>query len=443
MKKIIMGVMAAGVACAVFATDARVETMGRTDRFFSDEISIHQNAANLGLYDKIMYGSYGLFNSDSYNPELPYFGGAISFGQKENSRSKFSVGVTFNRVDSALNYVMFNIDSLGLRYPYAKLKKTTGGKTYHPEDINLTDRAVNYLGNNIEGKWPVDGPHSVDLVGKIDIMLAKTLSNGTTIGLGAYLAFQDSTKSSEDGFKNRYVRGNVGVNTQIGDGINLEASVALSALTLIGEIVEPYELDKPYYAAADNDIGTTIDVRMFADVASINAAFVPHIQANIIQYACGREKIIDFNAGLGFNLNIDRGFFWTGIEGFYTKKSLAFIKYDNDDNLPHFGSKDVIGGKVGFGIERNVLTDWFVIRVGGGKILAKESLADGKEGSKWVENPDGDHVSLGMGVNIEDRLKIDFTVSNNIPYTFTNLFSGSNSGKSTYISSRVSAVFAF
>jgi len=99
-----------------------------------------------------------------------------------------------------------------------------------------------------------------------------------------------------------------------------------------------------------------------------------------------------------------------------------------------------MGGKVGFGIERNVLTDWFILRVGGAKLLAKEVLGNG-QGSRWLETNDTDHVSLGMGVNIENRLKIDFTVAQNLPYTFTSLFSSDQGNP--YLASRVSAVFAF
>jgi len=379
-KKIIIGVMSIGVV-SVFATDARVETMGRTDRFFADEISIHQNAANLGLYDKIMYGSYGVYVPTESNewttvkPNLPYFGGAISVGQKEDSRSKFSVGATFNRVDSALNYVMFNIDSLGLRY--TKLDKS--GSTNFISNDDILRRKVEYAGNHDN---QIDqGAGKIDLVGKVDLMFAKTLSNGTTIGLGGYLAFQDSSYDNASGYRNHFVRGNVGVNTPIGDGVNLEASLAFSAINLRGKATD-VSGETYWFEAADNDIGTHIDVRMFADVASINAAFVPHIQANIIQYACGEEDLLDFNAGIGFNLNIDRGFFWTGLEGFYNKATRALIGTDGEDGSGlYFGAKNLMGGKVGFGIERNVLTDWFIIRVGGGKVIAKQAFDSGKSGS--------------------------------------------------------------
>lgn len=466
VKKIVGSVILTGIACAVFATDARVETMGNSDHFFQDEISIHRNAANMGFYDKIMFGSYGAITRETdwtegvdWRPSTPHFGGVISFGQKEGSLSKFTVGATFNRVDSALNYVAYSIDELGLRTADRKLLMNNKKETYD-------GRVLAFAGNSVNigaGSSSVGGTN-LDLLGKVDLMAAKTLENGTTIGMGLYFTFQDGARreliagmenkdaSSGDELKNRFVKGNVGVNTPIGDGVDLEASVAISTLTLRGSVLKDDNSGKQFYSVADNDVGIQIDVRMFADIASINGAFVPHIQANIFNYDCGEEKIVDFNAGLGLNVNIDRGFFWTGFEGIYNKKSnvLTHVNgqvYNGRNSIStdyngirneQYDKKDVIGGKVGFGIERNVLTDWFVIRVGGSKLFAKESV--GKNSYKWVETDDKDHVSLGMGVNIEDRLKIDFTIAQNLPYTFTGLFS---SGGNPYLASRVSAVFAF
>jgi len=438
VKKVISSVILAGMACAVFATDARVETMGGHSNFFADETSIHKNPANMGLYDNIMYGSYGSIarNTDwttgmDWRPEMPHFGGVISFGQKEGSPSRVSIGATFNRVDSALNYVAFNLNELGLR----------------------TDKKGNsFLFAEKSGM--------LDFVGKIDLMAAYTLPNGTTIGLGGYLALQDgaardlnpnwrnmggdvSVKTSPKELQNRFVKGNLGVNTSIGDGTDLEASIGISALNIRGSM-HSQRPDNAWEAkgfgnAAQNDVGIEIAARMFSDIPAINGAFVPHIQANIFNYG-DNDNIIDFKAGLGLNVNIDRGFFWTGLEGLFNKKSYALIKGNGSNLDEDFGRKDAIGGRIGFGIERNVLTDWFVIRVGGAKYLIKESKGGDDWGWQWSETDDHDHVSLGMGVNIEDRLKIDFTIAQNLPYTFTSLFSSSGN---PYLASRVSAVFTF
>jgi len=170
------------------------------------------------------------------------------------------------------------------------------------------------------------------------------------------------------------------------------------------------------------------------------------LRADIVNYG-DDERLVNFSAGVGLNVNIDRGFFWTGFYGLYNSKSYALIGNENaipqggaftPATGPKYGSKNLTGGKVGFGIERNVLTDWFVMRVGGTKMLAKEQI--GNNESRWVETNDTDHVSLGVGVNIENRLKIDFTLAQNLPYTFTSLFSSSGN---PYLASRVSAVFAF
>jgi len=453
VKKILTGICFAGLAFTVFATDARIETMGGTDRFFSDEMSIHRNPANMGLFGNIMYGSYGRVPEDvksatsnhrsNWQPTSPFFGGAVSFGQNEGNPQRFTIGATFNRVDSALNFVAFNIDELGLR----------------TADMVGGERVLLFAGNNFWNGLRQDP--IIDLVGKVDVMLAKTLPNGTTIGLGSYFAFQNGSmyhllrdvpqttntaRLNQEGLKNRFVRGNIGVNTPIGDGISLEASVGVSALTLVGGWAEnPSQGMENFHRVADNDIGVHIDVRMFSDIPAINGAFVPSLRADIVNYG-DDERITNFSAGLGININIDRGFFWTGFYGLFESKSHAMLIPGSQETLggiltgvqPTFGSKDLMGGRIGFGIERNVLTDWFVLRVGGSKILAKESFGNG--GSRWIDTHDTDHVSLGMGVNVENRLKIDFTVSQNLPYTFTGLFSN---GNNNYLASRVSAIFAF
>ena len=441
MKKILSGIILAGASCAVFATDARVETMGRNSNFFRDEIQIHQNPANLGLHGNIMYGSYGGFNEGLRRPEFPYFGGVVSFGEQGSSR--FSIGATFNRVDSALNVIAGNLDSLGLR-------------TTVPSQTN-NGRPLVFAGNS--WNWPSQTVTNTELdwLGKVDLMTAYTLSGGATIGLGAYFAFQngqrrdlvtgmESMDRSAKELQNRFVRGSIGVNTPIGDGTDLEASVGISALTLRG--AAPGN-DPTFFYAADNDIGVQLGVRFFSDMASINGALVPSLNFSLFNYGKD-DKIADVSAGIGLNVNIDRGFFWTGFEGVYNRTTNIVVgsnRVENDQNVPFtaggnyndiiFGRRELMGGRVGFGIERNVLTDWFVIRVGGGKLLARERVDS--ETSKWVETPDEDHVSLGMGVNVENRLKIDFTVSENLPYTFTNLFSG----HASHIVTRVSAVFLF
>jgi hypothetical protein len=62
----------------------------------------------------------------------------------------------------------------------------------------------------------------------------------------------------------------------------------------------------------------------------------------------------------------------------------------------------------------------------------------------WEENipadgSDNDLVSLGFGLNVENRLRIDFVAAEDIAYTLTNLFSGPQH----HLFTRVSATYSF
>jgi hypothetical protein len=120
------------------------------------------------------------------------------------------------------------------------------------------------------------------------------------------------------------------------------------------------------------------------------------------------------------------------------------------------------GGTISFGIERNIWWDWFVIRVGGQKTIAYAdykaakynehnilcpaspaagSLGCPESGNYFVTNPvnDGtrnDNVGFGFGINVEEKLKVDFTVAEDV--MFRNPFQGEGR-----LMSRVSATYSF
>ena len=112
---------------------------------------------------------------------------------------------------------------------------------------------------------------------------------------------------------------------------------------------------------------------------------------------------------------------------------------------------------ISFGIERNIWWDWFVIRVGGQKSILytdcnvnsknEDKYKDGKygickeDGNFFTTNPlaDGtskDHIGFGFGINIEEKLKIDVTVAEDL--LFRNPFQGEGR-----IFSRISATYSF
>lgn len=410
-----MFILAAGCYVSSLATDARVVSMGRHDAFFMDEISIFKNPANINIYPNMVYGSYGVYkqeddkkvsNSDSNamsatnrDPVDPFFGGIISYSlnQGNDNGSQYpmlSIGAMFNRKDEMLDYV------------------TKGTK--------------NYLG----------GPNDVlpTPVGKIDLLLGYVMNNGAMIGGGAYVAIQKDKDNGDETAATIY-KGNLGLNWPVAKSIDLEVSLGGGTITAIG---------KQRYAAenssdsltrtitlADQDYFLRMESRLFTALAVLNGDFVPHVRIDVLSLAQNDVFKVDVAAGFGLNVNIDKGFFWLGLEFLYGQNDSAKAS-----------TKESVGGRISFGIERNILTDWLVIRVGGQKQVAYET--DGPNKGKYVENvaadaSDQDLVGLGFGINIDNRLKIDFVAAEDIAYTFTNLISKPQH----HLFNRVSATYSF
>ena len=183
---------------------------------------------------------------------------------------------------------------------------------------------------------------------------------------------------------------------------------------------------------AQQDYFGRVEARLFSALAGINGSFVPRARVDILRLENQKIMLVDIAAGLGVNVNIDKGFFWAGGEFLYGQED------DNDDE-----AEQNVGGRISFGIERNILWDWFVIRVGGQKSLLIKTM--GTNNRELVENipydeSKNDLVGLGFGINVENRLRIDFVASEIFPFTFSNLISSS---EQKYLFNRVSATYSF
>ena len=428
MRKVLIAVFIAGFYFSLFGSDARVLTMGRNDAFFMDDISIFRNPANVSIYPNMLMGSMGIYMQDpelddtsSYSalrsknrdPQKPFFGGILSYSLNQSADAgdqypMLSMGLVFNRYDEMLDYI------------------TPKSGNFFGIDKKLT--TVDY----------------VDPIGKLDFILGVALKNGAMIGGGAYFAFQKMKIDEEVEKEASVVKGNVGINWPVGKTMDLEVSFNGGLLTKIGKANEIDENNdtsnnKSFVTVADNDVFVGGDIRLFSALSSLNGDFVPHAGFKLIKFnSTLEEQIFTFNAGFAVNINIDRGFFWAGIEGFYEENSSQRI-----DSL--YKSVDRMGGRVSFGIERNIIWDWFVWRVGGTKMLGFQKVGVGASAStEWYENAeadasDKDHIAFGLGLNIENRLKVDAVMAEDIFYTFTNLISGNHH----HLTTRITATYSF
>ncbi|NLL11976.1 MAG: hypothetical protein GX267_01090 [Fibrobacter sp.] len=409
MNKSLMWMLAAGCVAGSFATDARIVSMGRHDAFFMDEVSIFRNPANISIYPNMVYGSIGYYMPDSTrdntntqfsamgksnrDPVDPFWGATVSYcvdngTDGANQYPMISFGAMFNRRDEMMDY--------------------------------FTPGNSKYLGG--------ESDTILQPLGKVDLLLGYVMKNGGMIGIGAYGALNKQEINSRL-LKSAIYRGNIGVNWPVAKSMDLELSVGGGTITAYGAEYGNTGHSNTKYA--DKDYFGRIEGRLFSALPNINGDFVPHIRVDVLELSRNKVTQVDLAAGIGFNLNIDKGFFWSGLEFLYGTKD-----YNGEQ------SNESIGAKISFGIEKNIWTDWLVLRTGGQKKVL--FIKDGPSNYRMEENAsdnglDDDFLGIGFGLNIDNRLRVDFVVAEDIFYTLTNLVSAPQH----HLFNRVSATYSF
>jgi len=431
MKNLRLVVAAAVALCCVsaFATNARVESMGKNSTFIMDDMSIFDNPANMNLYPNFLIGELGNYLypegsvkvGENRDPRNPWFGGIFSLGI--GAEKAISIGGVLGRRDERL---------LGLLPDYIK---TANGEIKTPEPVTNFD---GFLGANI---------------------------NNVALGAHIYIAHQDGLDGD-----NKINNGAFASVWQLDIGTNIEISSRHAFELSLGSARIQYGPEEQ--DIFDPDLFSFFGrARAFSKIDAINGHLIPAASIFSTSALGDREKM-NLNLGIGVDAAFDRGFFWMGLNGFYDteKAGLNWYKdtrgsiYEAPENLYSKDEQIIsrlwqLGGTISFGIERNIWWDWFVIRVGGQKTVAyadykSKSPSDKKSilcpspsldcpetGNYWVTNPvsDGtreDNVGFGFGVNIEEKLKVDATVAEDL--LFRNPFQGGSR-----LMSRISATYSF
>jgi hypothetical protein len=420
-----------GVGSA-FATFARIESMGKNTTYIMDDVSIFDNPANINLYSNYLIGEFGPYTDRvdvgaNRDPQHPNFGGifSIAIGGDNNPDPRISIGGLFGRVDADL---------------------------------------IQYLPDFVVGD-DAKSTKVPETVTNFDGFLGGTLSNGNAWGLHVYIAQQDGGDLGEDG--NYQVNSNSfasivqaggGMNFQFTNYFDLEFALSLARIQYGPEHHSFFD---------DGNFSWLIKSRAFFTLDAINGELVPALNLKFIE-APGLDET-HAQVGIGVNVALDRGFFWMGLDFIYNKRKAHDWLFDTNSKTWTYDSRNEdrrywdertdIGGMISFGIERNIWWDWFVIRVGGQKsILYTDCNVHDKNINKYKDNPqkygickddgnffstnplaDGtskDHVGFGFGINIEEKLKIDVTVAEDL--LFRNPFQGEGR-----LFSRISATYSF
>ncbi len=426
-KYLLLSTMFAGVL-STYATEARVESMGKNSNFIMDDISIFDNAANIGVYQNQLIGGFGTYQDSeegdlNIDPQSPSFGGIFSIGIGDNKKRdpKFFIGGVLNRQDELLSLL-----------PDSVIVEKASGNSQN-ERIAVPSTVTN-----------------------IDGFLGLSSPEGNLFGLHIYTAVQDGVNDNGD-VNSRYfasvLRLDGGVNFSFNEEVDWEISAGVNRIDFGDSKTDFLDL---------GEFGYNVETRMFSTLEALNGEFVPHMQYRVIQ-SFGIDKS-DFSMGVGINVGMERGFFWMGLEyvneiesteGWTMVDGKSIVdQHPNNENQYGTDRRTETGAVVSFGIERNIWWDWLVVRVGGKKRITwvecnPSAIGDekfdtsycGEEGSYLATNPLGDgtnddHIGFGFGINVEEKLKVDVTVAEDL--LFRNPFNGSRR-----LFSRISATYAF
>jgi hypothetical protein len=419
------------------ASFSRVESMGKHATFFMDDVSIFDNAANINVFPNFLIGEMGGYLQGDvdkeaamehaldpstahyylpkYNrdPEDPWFGGIFSYSlnkkEEGNLYPQISIGGAFNRKDMELLSLLPD-----------SVISMEGGTT----DTNVVP----------------------DPVTNFDGFLGFTLANGGMVGTHVYVALQEGAnvingEPDQGAFSHKIAthiyKGDLGFNWPLARNVDGEFAIGFASIEFGDASVEPV-------------YSFSVKARSFSTLELINGELVPIVSYNALS-GPGNVRS-NFDVGIGINASLDRGFFWLGLEGVFhsmekTGYSILGNKEYYDATAPETDKeKELIqGGRISFGIERNIWWDWLVLRVGGQKLIAhREKKGVSGENYYITTNPISngsidDHVGFGIGLNIEERLKVDATVAEDFIYSGGNLLSGPQH----HVISRISATYSF
>jgi len=412
----------------LWASNARIESMGKHATFFMDDISIFDNPANINVFPNFLIGELGSFLPNSYD----------TLAQKSGSASGVS-----------LNNPRYNRDPaqpwFGGLFSYS-LSDKTDGNMYPQVSIG---GALNRQDLTLLGIVPafvvVDNDTSVvpKPATNFDGFLGFTSRDGIMVGAHMYLAIQDGANIENGEIPtaeqinpskiNLYVtRWDLGVNMPLTRSVDGEVSVGFATIQYGPSSLDP-------------EASFFVKMRSFISLDLIHGELVPILQMQTLNSPAYNELSGKF--GCGVNASLDRGFFWLGIEGIFatrTKNDLSdsagWIYFANNSGGKS-SEQDLYGTTISFGIERNIWWDWLVMRVGGKKDI--HFIEEGSE-SYIYTNPIAngtpqDHVGIGLGINIEEKLKVDAVIAEDVLFTGGNLLSGPHH----HILSRISATYAF
>ena len=409
----------------LYATESRIESMGKRDLFFRDDMSIFYNPANIGVFGNFVTGSLGFVNdvrdTEFVNPRVVYT--RIS---DTSVVSSVEVDTVVKRKTATPTNQWF-----GVVYNY-QINNQVG--VFGGAAFNRVDEFLN-LYENLRGQKKYRTDHIFpSLKGKSDYIIGGKVKD-INFGIGYYSASQNLIEEA-----NTYdvsvslSKINAGVEMGLGEH-SLEVFGGMGMIT--------YSNSSTNTTSSVYNIKETTDNSMFGGARFFyqtklgrGLIFVPALKYTSLALFDLTDTRV--SGGMGINYRLDGGLFWAGVEGesFSTEDSVSTVS----------GA----GARFNFGIEKSLIFKWLQVRIGGMKFIGSQDVKTKSTGittTEWIENPidDGmsdDFLGFGIGVNYQNRLRFDITLNESLPY-FNPFGNGlQNSSNGGHMLLRISSTFS-
>jgi len=432
------------MAISLHATQARIEGMGKRAAFFLDDITIFDNPANATFYPTALMGELGFYQPNllgyrdvgiTKDPFMPWFGALFKYSLADN----------------------------GMRDP-----QITIGGFFGREHYNFTRFVPKQV---IVNNRTYDIPQTIT---NFDAFLAGTMIDGSAIGAHVYVGIQDGKQDLKDNPNSTdpalgiiapdahvsILSMDYGANFLISNNTSIELTFGVARIQY-GPSRKTF-LDPGLFSFYSQG-------RTFLDFNVLGGQLVTGYKVSDMEVPGWQEKYYNLNTGL--NVVIPRGFFWIGLDGVLIREKVGTWEKREEGGETFMVYREPgaqmtvkpdkaerVGGIISFGIERNIWGKWLTLRVGGQKSFIynectrysalRENVCPaspethlGKQVNFWSTNEFGDgtlddHVGVGVGFNIDDKLKIDIAMAEDV--FFRNPFLGTG----RFIS-RVSAIYSF
>ncbi len=405
---------------SAFATEARIEGMGKNDRYMLDEVSMFTNPGSFLLYPNILTGSLGNYTKVNWDRNLTdqWFGGWLTI-------DNIVVGAVLNRKDPLEKYL---IDRKDLKYTQelsAPLYVMWNGDTV--TSSGTSDSKYMWAGKSHIRDTLDEVTLNTEIptpVGDVDVFLGYNLGK---IGVGArfFVARQESLYNGDRKSASGIIKGNVGLVMKLDEKDFVDVSFSLANITYFSKIASGHGIP-------DLETGTkafSANARAFLTTPYFKGQIVPSVKFE--QTMVANDTISYVSPGVGYQREIEGGLFWAGLD----------YGYEKNIDVEAGVSNEVVtqSGNFSFGIEKQIAWPWFTLRVGGTKSIAREKDTSAVQNVTNSDNDRsvGDVVGAGFSFQVGENLTFDVTANERIP--FTNPLNGSIATLAT----KICATYAF